>query len=90
MTFTLKKCGIVGHKTFTSNNWYYHLYHKKLPKQTFISLVNHLLQHILDLNNHPNLTRRGFTPLILEEDLDLMDGPSVNTAGDITYFWDYD
>ena len=50
-------------------------------------MVDFLLEHIQDLKNHPNGTNRGFGSLILEEDLDMMDGPYVNTTGEIIPFW---
>ena len=40
-----------------------------------LSLDDFLYQLIQYLDNHPNSTKRGFGPLILEEDLNLMDGP---------------
>ena len=55
-----------------------------------ISVVNFTLQHIQDLNNHTNGTKRGFATTILEEYPKLMCGPSLNTQGEIIPFWDYD
>ena len=53
-------------------------------------MVDFLLQHIQDLYNHPNGTKRGFTPLISEENFELIDGPSMNTSGGMIPFQDYD
>ena len=63
--FTIKRCGKVGHKTFTSRKFYWNLYKKKLPKP-FLSVISCLLQHIQDLDNHLNATKRVFAPIFLE------------------------
>ena len=62
----------------------------KRYQNNFFSMVDFLFQHIQDLNNQPNVTNRGFGSLILEEYLNLMDGPYVKTAGEMISFWKYD
>ena len=76
----LKGCDWVGHKTFTSKNFYRNLYHKNLPK-THIFLVENTLEHIPNLGIHADGIRRVFYPPILEEDLNLVDVTSVKTSG---------
>ena len=44
-----------------------------------ISMVDHILQDIQDLNNQTNDTNRGLLPLILKEYLKMIDGTSMNT-----------
>ena len=58
--------------------------------QNFFFLVKILLQHIQDLDNHPDGTKRGFALLILEVNLKLVDGPSVKSADEMIPFWGYD
>ena len=87
MKFMLKGCDQVGHKNFTPVNCKSQIYHKKLPKQTRLSLFDSLLQHTQDLNNHTNGTKRGFPPLILERNLKLMDGPYMKNEGEMIPFW---
>ena len=53
-------------------------------------MVDCLLQHIQDLDNQPNGTKRGFAPLILGGYLKLMGGSSMKTAGKMMPFHDYD
>ena len=64
-------------------------YHKKLPKQTFLSMNYYLLQHIQDLNNQPNGTKRGCDPLILEEELNIFYVPLMKTSGKMRTFHEY-
>ena len=52
-------------------------------------MVDFLLHYIQDLDIHTNGTKRVFGPIILEYDLDLIDVPSMNTAGDMIPFWGY-
>ena len=59
---------------------------QKGTKKTHLYLVDIILEQIPDLDIYPNGTRRWFDPLILEEDLGLVDGPSTKTAGNIVYF----
>ena len=37
MTFTPKDCGQVGHKTFTSNHFYWHFYQKRYQNKLFFT-----------------------------------------------------
>ena len=53
-------------------------------------MVDGLIQHIQDLDNHPNGTNRGFASLILEEYIKLMDVPPVTSTGEMIPFWYYD
>ena len=52
-------------------------------------MVDLLFPHIQDLDNYKDSTKRGGASLILEEDLDIMDGPSVNTESEMIPFWGY-
>ena len=61
---------------------------KKVPK--IILLVDHILQNIQDLDNHPNVTNRVFPPLILYAYLYIMYGIYSNTEDDMIPFFDYD
>ena len=47
------------------------------------SLVDFLLEQIPDLDIQPNVTRRGFSPPLLEEKLGLVDVPSRNNSGEM-------
>ena len=64
--FSLEYCGWVGQNTFTSQNFYQRLYHKNVSKQTFLSMVNSICQHILDLGIHTNVTRIVFVHIFLK------------------------
>ena len=53
-------------------------------------MVDCFLQYIQDLDRQPNVTKRGFDPFIMEEYMDLVDGTSVKTTGEMTPFRYYD
>ena len=57
------------------------MYHKKALKITKIYLVNHILEHIPDLDIKPNIKNRGFVYPVLDDELKNMDGTSTKTAG---------
>ena len=61
LKFPLKLCGCVGHKIFTSNHRYLRLYNEKAQNKISSPWVGHLFQHVQDLKNYPNGTRRVFT-----------------------------
>ena len=56
---------------------------QKLPKQNHLYLVCFIFEHISDLDIELNGTRRGLSPLILEEYLEIMYVLYMNTAGNM-------
>ena len=64
-----------------------HLLKKNLNKTK--PLLSCILQHIQDLNNHPNVPRRWSFPIILEGYFNVMDQLSVNSTGEMIPFGGY-
>ena len=59
---------------------------QKCTKKTHPYPIDRILEQTPDLDIYPNGTMRWFAPLILEEDLVIMEGPSANPAGEMISF----